>query len=56
MANILLTLPNFPILGREIASPESYGSASLTELLGTWRCMIRKADAGIQTKESNSES
>lgn len=56
MASILFTLPNFPNVGREIATPESYSSASLAELSGTWRCMIRKADAGIQTKESNSES
>lgn len=43
-------------MGKEIATAESYSSVSLTELLGIWGYVIRKADRGIQTKECNSKA
>lgn len=47
MAKYFLTLPNFPNVGKGIATAESYRNASLTELLGTWGYVIRKAEPGI---------
>jgi hypothetical protein len=51
VAKLLLTLPHFPKVEKKIATAEPYSSVSLTELLGIWGYMIRKADPGIQTRK-----
>jgi hypothetical protein len=43
-------------MGREMSALVGSRRRSLTELLGIWRGMIRKADPGIHTKKSESES